>query len=267
MIYLKTRDEIKLIRESCLLVGKTLARVASKIRPGVTTVELDQTAETFIRNNDAEPAFKGYGGFPATLCISVNDEVVHGIPSTYKIQDGDMVSVDCGVLKNGFYGDSCYTFLVGNVSEQKKRLCTITKEALNLGIKQATTGNRVGAIGKAVQSFAEKNGYAVVREFTGHGIGRNLHEDPDVKNYGKSWRGAKLIEGMVIAIEPMINYGSKKIYQLDDGWTIKTYDGKPSAHFEHTVAVKNGKADVLSTFKFIENEIVKNKFLWQNNLP
>lgn len=175
--------------------------------------------------------------------------------------------MDCGVLKNGFYGDSCFTFLVGNVSDEKKRLCTITKEALFLGIQKAVEGNRVGAIGNAVQKHAEKAGYSVVRELTGHGIGRNLHEDPEVRNFGKSWRGEKLIEGMAIAIEPMINSGSKKIFQHDDGWTIKTFDGKPSAHFEHTVIVGKEKAEVLSTFNFIKKEIIKNEFLWQNNLP
>ena len=266
MIYLKTREEIELIRESCLLVGKTLALVASKIQPGVTTKRLDQIAETFIRNNDGVPAFLNYEGFPNTLCVSINDTVVHGIPSDYKIQDGDLVSVDCGVLKNGFFGDSCYTFLVGDVSEEKKRLCTITKESLNLGIEKAVEGNRLGTLGNAIKVHAENAGYSVVRELAGHGIGRSLHEEPEVRNYGKPWRGEKLISGMVIAIEPMINAGKRRIFQHEDGWTIKTLDGKPSAHYEHTVLVKENNAEVLSTFKFIEKEIEKNKFLWQSSL-
>ena len=266
MIYLKTEEEIKLIRESCLLVGKTLALVASKIQPGVTTNWLDQIAETFIRNNGGIPAFLNYGGFPNSLCISVNDTVVHGIPSDYKIQVGDIVSVDCGVLKNGFFGDSCYTFLIGNVSDEKKKLCTITKECLTLGIENATSGKRLGAIGNAIQANAEKNGFSVVRELVGHGIGKNLHEDPEVRNYGKPWRGEKLTSGMVIAIEPMINAGKRRIIQQPDGWTIKTFDGKPSAHYEHTLVVRQNEAEVLSTFNFIEEEIEKNKFLWRNSL-
>ncbi len=266
MIYLKTREEIKRIRESCLLVSRTLALVAKKIQPGVTTLWLDNLAETFIQNNGGEPAFKGYEGFPNSLCISVNDEVVHGIPSSRKIKDGDIVSVDCGVLKNGFYGDSCYTFMVGNVSEQKKLLCKITKEALILGIEKAVEGNRLGAIGSAVQNHAEKSGFSVVRELAGHGIGRNLHEDPDVLNYGRTWRGDKLLSGMVIAIEPMINAGSRRIHQMVDGWTVKTIDGKPSAHYEHTLAVGENGAEVLSTFEFIEEELEKSKFLCQNSL-
>lgn len=266
MIYLKTKEEIELIRESCLLVSKTLAFIASKIQPGVTTKWLDQQAEAFIRNNDGVPAFLGYNGFPNSLCISVNDIVVHGIPSDYKVQDGDIVSVDCGVLKNGFYGDSCYTFLAGNVSEQKKLLCKITKEALTLGIENALQGNRLGKIGNAIQKHAESFGYSVVREMVGHGIGKDLHEDPEVRNYGKPWKGEKLVSGMVIAIEPMINAGNRKIYQLDDGWTVKTIDGKPSAHYEHTVVVGSEKAEVLSAFNFIEKEIKKNNFLWQNSL-
>ncbi len=267
MIYLKTKEEIRRIRESCLLVGKTLALVASKIRPGITTRELDETAETFIKNSGGVPAFLGYNGFPNSLCISLNDEVVHGIPSGNKIMDGDIVSVDCGVRKDGFFGDSCYTFLVGNVSDVKKKLCKITLESLYSGIEMAKEGNRLGAIGEAVQKHAERAGFSVVRELVGHGIGRDLHEEPEVPNYGKSWKGIKLVQGMVLAIEPMINAGSRKIYQLDDGWTIKTYDGKPSAHYEHTILVGSSGAEVLSTFNFIEEEIVKNTFLCQNRLP
>ena len=265
MIYLKTKEEIKLIRESSLLVSKTLALVASKIQPEISTLELDRLAEAFIRNNGGVPAFLGFQGFPGTLCISVNDDVVHGIPSEYKIKDGDIVSVDCGVLKNGFYGDSCYTFQIGDVSEQKKLLCKITKEALTLGIEQAVEGNRLGTIGNAIQKYAETFGFSVVRELTGHGIGRDLHEAPEIRNYGKPWRGDKLLSGMVIAIEPMVNGGNRKIYQLKDGWTVKTIDGKPSAHFEHTVLVGKNKAEVLSTFEIIEEQIEKNTFLWQNS--
>ena len=266
MIYLKTKEEIKLIRESSLLVSKTLALVASKIQPGITTLELDKMAETFIRHNDGEPAFLGFNGFPNTLCVSVNDVVVHGIPSGYKIKDGDIVSVDCGVLKNGFYGDSCYTFQVGNVSEQKKLLCKIAKEALTLGIEKTVEGNRLGILGNTIQKHVENAGFSVVNELTGHGIGKSLHEEPEVRNYGKPWRGNKLLNGMVIAIEPIINAGSKKIYQIEDGWTVKTIDGKPSAHFEHTVLVGKNKAEVLSTFEIIEEQIGKNSFLWQNSL-
>ena len=266
MIYLKTKAEINQIRRSCLLVSKTLARVAEIIQPGITTLELDQIAETFIRNNDAVPAFKGYHGFPNTLCISVNDVVVHGIPSEYKIQDGDIVSVDCGVKQNGFFGDACYTFLVGNVNEEKRKLCKTTKEALYKGIEKAVEGNKVGAIGNAVQKHAERSGYSVVREMVGHGIGKDLHEEPEVRNYGKPWRGAKLTEGMVLAIEPMINGGNRNIYQMDDGWTIKTEDGKASAHYEHTVVVGFETADILSDFDLIEKQVNKNNYLWQNSL-
>lgn len=266
MISLKTKEEIELIRVSCLLVSKTLAQVARIIQPGITTLELDQMAEAFIKKNEGEPAFLGFQGFPNSLCISVNDVIVHGIPSDYKIQDGDIVSVDCGVEKNGFYGDSCYTFLVGNVSGEKVKLCKVTYKALYKGIEKAIEGNYTGAIGKAVQEFAEKAGYSVIRELSGHGIGQSLHEEPDIPNYGKPWKGKKLIFGMVIAIEPMINAGSRKIFQDKDGWTIKTYDGKPSAHFEHTVAIGYERAEILSTFNFIEEEIKKNNYLWQNSL-
>ncbi len=266
MIYLKTKEEIAQIRKSCLLVSKTLALVAEKIQPGITTLELDQIAETFIRNNDAIPAFKGYQGFPKTLCTSINEVVVHGIPSNDEIKDGDIISVDCGVLKDGFYGDSCYTFLVGNISEEKVRLCEVTKKALFKGVKQAIEGNRLGSIGNAIQKHAEDTGYSVVREMTGHGIGRSLHEDPEVRNYGKRWRGDKLAQGMVLAIEPMINAGKRKIYQENDGWTIKTEDGRPSAHYEHTVVVGFERAEILSDFDIIEEQISKNSYLWQNSL-
>jgi len=252
MIPIKTNEEIEIQRESSLLVGKTLAEIAKLIRPGITTRELDKVAETFIRDHNAKPGFKGYNGFPATLCVSVNDAVVHGIPGDQILKDGDIVSVDCGVLLNGFYGDSAYTFPVGNVDEEILMLLQRTKESLYLAIEQAVTGKRIGDIGNAVQSYVESFGYTVVRDLVGHGVGRNLHEKPEVPNYGKRGSGIKLKQGMVLAIEPMINLGVKEVIQERDGWTIRTADSKPSAHFEHDVAVRNGEADVLSTFKYIE---------------
>jgi methionyl aminopeptidase len=257
MIVIKTEAEIEIQRESSLLVGKTLAEVAKHIAPGVKTIFLDKIAETFIRDHKAEPGFKGYGGFPGTLCISVNDQVVHGIPGQQELKEGDIVSVDCGVLKNGFYGDSAYTFAVGEVSEELKLLMQRTKEALYLGIEQAVVGNRTGDIGYAVQQHAEKYGYGVVRELVGHGVGRQLHEKPEVPNYGRRGSGVKLKENMVLAIEPMINLGVRNVRQEADGWTIRTLDRKPSAHFEHDVAIKNGKPDILSTFSYIEEVLDK----------
>ena len=258
MIFLKTNEEIELIRESSLLVGKTLAEVAKHIKPGVTTLELDKVAEDFIRDHQAEPGFLGYGGFPNSLCTSVNEAVVHGIPNAKPLENGDIFSIDCGVLKNDFYGDSAYTFEIGEVSEEIKKLLEVTKECLNRSVAAAISGNRLGDIGFACQSFAESNGYGVVRELVGHGLGRNLHEEPQVPNYGKRGRGVKLKEGWVLAIEPMINLGTKNVKQLKDGWTIVTSDGKPSAHFEHDIAVAKGEPMVLSTFDFIE-EVLKNK--------
>lgn len=258
MISLKTEEEIEIQRESSLLVGKTLAEVARHIRPGIKTIELDRIAETFIKDNKAVPGFKGYGGFPGSLCISVNDQVVHGIPGTYELKDGDIVSIDCGVLKNGFYGDSAYTFEVGEVDEDIKKLIKATKESLYLAIEQAVEGNRTGDIGYAIQSYIEAFGYGIVRELVGHGVGRQLHEKPEVPNYGKRGSGVKLKSGMVLAIEPMINMGTRAVKQEADGWTIRTADGKPSAHFEHDVAVRNGKADVLSSFEMIET-VLKSK--------
>ncbi len=252
MISLKTDEEIEIQRQSSLLVGKTLAEVAKHIRPGVKTIDLDRIAEVFIRDNKAVPGFKGYGGFPGSLCISVNDQVVHGIPGNYELKDGDIVSIDCGVLMNGFYGDSAYTFEVGEVNEKVRKLIEVTKESLYLAIGQAVAGNRTGDIGHAVQSHVEKYGYGVVRELVGHGVGKQLHERPEVPNYGKRGTGAKLKIGMVLAIEPMINLGGKAVKQEADGWTIRTTDGLPSAHFEHNVAIKNGKADILSSFEMIE---------------
>lgn len=257
-VYYKTEDEIGLLRESSLLVGKTLAEVAKMVKPGVTTLELDAVAEEFIRDNEAVPGFKGYGGFPNSLCTSVNAEVVHGIPNNRPLEEGDIVSVDCGVLKNGFYGDSAYTFAVGNISAEVEELLKVTKESLYLAIEQAIAGMRIGDIGYAVQNHAESHGYGVVRELVGHGLGRSLHESPEVPNYGRRGNGLKLREGLVLAIEPMINLGVKEVRQAEDGWTIVTADGLPSAHFEHDVVVRKGKAEVLSTFRWIE-EVLKEK--------
>ena len=251
-------EEIAIVRESSLLVGRTLAEVARHIGPGITTRRLDQVAEEFIRDHGGIPVFKGYNGFPASLCISLNDEVVHGFPDDEPLREGSIVSVDCGVKKNGFVGDSAYTFAIGEVGEEVKRLLRVTLECLERGIAQAVTGNRTGDIGWAVQSHAEANGYGVVRELTGHGVGRELHMAPEVPNYGRRGHGAKLVTGTVIAIEPMINMGTKEVVQHDDGWTIATRDGKPSAHFEHTIAVRPGKAEVLTTFSHIE-DVLKGK--------
>lgn len=252
MLYLKTEEEVGLLRESNMLVSRTLAEIARHIKPGVTTLYLDSIAETFIRDHSAIPAFKGYGGFPNTLCTSVNDEVVHGIPSDYSLKEGDIISVDCGVILNGWVGDSAYTFAVGEVTEEVKSLMDFTRASLEEGVKAAVAGNRVGDISSAVQEKAESGGYSVVRELVGHGLGKKMHESPEVPNYGKRGTGPKMEKGLVICIEPMINLGKKETYQMDDGWTIKTADGKPSAHFEYAVAVNKGKADVLTTFEFIE---------------
>ena len=257
MLYIKTNEEVELLRESNMLVSRTLAEVASLIRPGISTLSLDKVAETFILDNGGQPAFKGYNGFPNTLCTSVNDEVVHGIPSAYILKEGDIVSVDCGVLMNGFYGDSAYTFAVGEIDKEVRRLLDFTKASLEEGVKEAIAGNRVGDISFAVQSKAESGGYSVVRELVGHGLGTRLHEAPEVPNYGKRGTGAKMSRGLVICIEPMINMGLKDTVQMKDGWTIKTADGKPSAHFEYAVAVDKEKADVLTTFKFVEEVLNK----------
>jgi methionyl aminopeptidase len=257
MIYFKSEEEIELIRESSLLVGKTLAEVARVIAPGMKTIRLDTLAEEFIRSHGAVPGFKGYNGFPYTLCISVNEQVVHGFPGDRELHDGDVVSVDCGVLLNGFYGDSAYTFPIGEVREEVMQLLRRTMESLYLGIEAATDGKRIGDIGFAVQNHVEPFGYGVVRDLVGHGIGRNLHEKPEVPNYGKRGTGTRLNEGMTIAIEPMINLGTRNVVQEKDGWTIRTADRMPSAHYEHTIAVKHGKADILSTFRYIEQELEK----------
>jgi len=257
MLYFKTDEEIGLIRESNLLVSRTLAEIARYIKPGVTTLYLDEVAESFIRDHSAVPAFKGYGGFPKTLCTSVNDEVVHGIPSEYMLKEGDIVSIDCGVILNGWYGDSAFTFAVGEIKEEIRLLMEFTRASLEEGVKAAVAGNRVGDISSAVQVKAESGGFSVVRELVGHGIGKKLHEPPEVPNYGKKGSGPKMEKGLVICIEPMINLGSKETVQMSDGWTIKTADGKPSAHFEYAVAVNKGKADVLTTFEFIEEVLNK----------
>ncbi len=257
-IYYKSPEEIELIRESSLLVSKTLAEVAKVIAPGVTTLSLDKLAYEFIKDHGAIPAFLNYGGFPNSLCISPNDQVVHGFPNEYVIKEGDLISVDCGVIKNNFFGDSAYTFSIGEVDAERQKLTQVTQECLAMGIEKAVVGMRVGDIAFAVQTHAENNGFGVVRELVGHGVGVKLHEKPEVPNYGKRGSGVKLEEGMVIAIEPMINAGTAAIKFWSDGWTVTTRDNKPSAHFEHTVAIKKGKADVLSTFSLIE-EVLKEK--------
>ena len=260
MVFYKTDEEIELIRESCLLVCKTLAQVGSIIRPGISSVDIDKEAEAFIRDHGAEPGFKGYRGFPATLCVSVNEQVVHGIPTESTIfQDGDVVSVDCGVLMNGFFGDSAYTFPLGQVSKEVMDLCEVTNTSLYKAIEVAVAGNRLGDIGFAVQHYVEKeHGYGVIRELVGHGIGRELHEAPDVPNYGRQGKGIKLKEGLVIAIEPMVNMGKKFVRTAKDGWTIFAKDKLPSAHYEHTIAVRKGEADILSNHQLIEETIKKN---------
>jgi len=252
---IKTDSEIKLIRESSLLVGKTLAEVALNIKPGVSTMQLNNIAETYIRDNGAIPSFKGYNGFPATLCISINDHIVHGIPSNTIINDGDIVSVDCGVIKNGYHGDYAYTFAIGNVKEEIIKLLKITKESLYKGIEKAISGNRTGDIGYAIQNHVESYGYSVVRELVGHGIGKSLHEKPEVPNYGQKGSGAKLKNGMVICIEPMINLGKRNIIMEKDGWTVRTADGKPSAHYEHQIVIRDNKAEILSTYEYIEQSL------------
>ena len=252
MIAIRTAEEIEILRQCNLLVSKTLAEVGRCIKPGVTTLELDRKANAFIRDHKAIPAFLGYKGYPNTLCTSVNHQIVHGIPSAYVLKEGDIVSVDCGVMFNGYFGDSAYTFGVGKVSEKIRRLMKVTYESLYKGIEAAIEGNRIGDIGQAIQSHCEAAGFSVVREMVGHGLGKSLHEAPEVPNYGKNGKGVKLQTGMVICIEPMINLGRKEIYQEADGWTIRTSDYQPSAHFEHAIAINKGKADVLSTFQYIE---------------
>ncbi|NBC24781.1 MAG: type I methionyl aminopeptidase [Bacteroidetes bacterium] len=264
MVFYKTPAEIELMRESNLLVCKTHALVASLLRPGITGEELDSEAETFIRDHDAEPGFKGYQGFPATLCISPNEQVVHGIPNDIPFSEGDVISFDCGVLKNGFYGDAAYTFLLGEVDAEAVELCRVTKESLAKGIRAARVGNKVGDISFAIQDYAErKNGYGIVRELVGHGVGRNLHEAPEVPNFGRRNKGARLKDGLVLAIEPMVNLGTKKIKQHKDGWTVTTKDKKVSAHYEHSVHISKKGPDILSNHDIIEEAIKSNDNIMQ----
>ncbi len=259
-IIYKTDEQIEHLREACLLVCKVLTFVGETIRPGITGLELDQKAEQIIRDHGAEPAFKGYRGFPSTLCISVNEVVVHGIPSNVEFKDGDIVSVDCGtLLPSGFHGDAAFTFPLGDVDENVMQLCRVTKASLYRGIDKAISGNRIGDLSYAIQHYTEReHGYSVVRELVGHGVGKSLHEDPEVPNYGKRGNGLKLQDGLVIAVEPMINLGKKEVKQAKDGWTIFTQDLSPSAHYEHTIAVRKGKADILSNHTPVEEAIAKN---------
>lgn len=264
MIFLKTEDEIELLRKSNLLVGKTLAEIAKVIQPGVTTAELDKVAEEFIRDNGAEPTFKGYpnpyGGvpFPASVCTSVNGQVVHGVPGNVVLRDGDIVSVDCGVKKNDFCGDSAYTFCVGEVAEEVRNLLEVTKKALYLGIEEAVEGRRIGDIGYVIQQYCESFNYGVVREFAGHGIGKDMHEDPFVPNFGKRGTGEMLKSGMCIAIEPMITLGNRQVVLENDDWTVRTKDHSMAAHFEHSIAIRSGKADILSSFEYVDEVLRKN---------
>ena len=259
MIYLKTDEEIELMREANQLVGKTLGELAKHVAPGVTTLQLDKIAEEFIRDNGATPAFLGYGGFPNSICASVNEHVVHGIPSSKVIlRDGDIISIDCGTHINGFTGDSAYTFCVGEVSPEVRHLLKTTKESLYKGIEAAVDGKRVGDIANAIQTYCETRNYSVVRELVGHGCGRNMHEEPEVPNYGRRGCGPLLRSGMCICIEPMINLGSKNVVFENDGWTVRTKDRKPSAHFEHCIAIRPDGPDILSSFKFIEEVLGDN---------
>lgn len=264
MVYLKTNDEIALLKRSNQLVGLTLAEVAKHIKPGVTTRQLDAIAEEFIRDHGAIPTFKGYPNmqgqpFPGSICASVNDVVVHGIPSDEVLKDGDIISVDCGVQLDGFCGDSAYTFAVGEIAPEVQKLLDVTKQSLYLGIEQAVVGKRLGDIGNAVQNHCQASGFGVVREFVGHGIGREMHEAPAVPNYGASGRGMMLKSGLCIAIEPMITMGGRSIYIERDGWTVRTVDHKPAAHFEHSIAVRPKGAEILSTFEFIEEVLTANQ--------
>lgn len=251
MIKHKTKEEIEIMRESAQLVSKTLGMLAPLVKPGVSALELDKLAYEFIKDHGAEPGFLGLYDFPNTLCTSINEHVVHGIPTDKPLESGDIISIDCGALKNGFYGDQAYTFEVGEVSDEIKQLLKVTKESLYKGIEQCHVGKRIGDIGYAVQLHAESHGYGVVRELVGHGLGRTMHEDPQVPNYGKQGRGKKIQEGLVVAIEPMINLGTYRVRQLKDGWSIVAADGKVSAHYEHDVAVVDGKPDVLSSYNYI----------------
>lgn len=255
MVFLKSSEDIEKIKRSADILGRAHGEVAKVVKPGISTNVLDKIAEDFIRSQGGRPSFKGYNGFPASLCISVNEQVVHGFPGNYILKDGDIVSVDAGVFFEGFHSDSAYTHTVGTISADTTKLLRITKESLYLGIEKAIAGNRIGDIAQSIQYHAESNGFSVVRELVGHGIGKNLHEAPEVPNYGKKGKGVMLQEGMVLAIEPMINLGRRTIVQESDGWTIRTQDRLPSAHFEHTVAVMKGQAEILTTFKYIEEAL------------
>lgn len=253
MIHYRTNEEIELIRQSCIIVNDSIAHAASFLRPGISTMELNDIAEAYILDHGGVPNFKNYHGFPYACCISVNDAVVHGFPTKDPLKEGDIVTIDCGAVKNGYHGDSAYTFAVGEIPDEVKQLLRVTKDSLYIGIEKAVAGNRIGDISFAIQDYTERqHGYGVVRELVGHGIGKELHEDPQVPNYGKRGKGIKLKEGLVIAIEPMINLGAKEVYNDKDGWTIRTGDAKPSAHYEHTVCVRKNKADILTSFITIE---------------
>lgn len=267
MIHIRTEDEIDIIRENALMVTATLCEVASMLKPGITTQSITEMAETFIRDNGGTPSFKGYHGFPAALCISVNEVVVHGFPSSYELKDGDIISVDCGFNRNGYHGDHAYTFGIGNVAAETIQLMRVTKESLRRGIYQARGNNRVGDIAFAVENFcAVENGYGVVRELVGHGVGRDLHEDPQIPNFGRRGDGKRLRDRQVIAIEPMINLGTREVYTLDDGWTIVTADGKPSCHYEHTTVVRKNGGEALSNFSPIEEREKANPELTKDHL-
>ncbi|MGB3182271.1 MAG: type I methionyl aminopeptidase [Cyclobacteriaceae bacterium] len=257
MIRYKSENDIQIIKESADILGRVHGQVARLVKPGIKTLKLDKVAEEFIRDNKAAPSFKGYNGFPYSLCISVNEAVVHGFPSNYELREGDVVSIDCGVFFNGFHSDSAYTYTVGEVKQEVKELLAATKESLYLGIDEARFGNRIGDIGFAIQNFVESKGYTVVRELVGHGLGRDLHESPEVPNFGRRGNGPKLKEGIVIAIEPMVNLGTRAVVQESDGWTIRTKDRQPSAHYEHTVAIFRDKTEILTTHKYIE-EVLSN---------
>ncbi|MDQ6756788.1 MAG: type I methionyl aminopeptidase [Bacteroidota bacterium] len=262
MINYKTQEEIEIMRQSCLLVGETHAAIAKLIKPGITTMQLNTVAEEFITDNGAYPSFKNYRGYPFATCISVNDAVVHGFPNNKELKEGDLISIDIGAFKNGYHGDSAYTYGIGNISDEVKQLMRVTKESLYKGIEKAIIGNRVGDIAFAIQEYTERrHRYGVVRELVGHGVGMSLHEDPQIPNYGKRGSGPKLTEGIVIAIEPMINLGKKYVVNDKDGWTVRTRDGKPSAHYEHNVCVKKDKADILSSFTSIESAEKANEYL------
>jgi len=257
MVHLKNKEEIELMRASALIVSRTLGLVAEKVGPGVTPLQLDKIAHEYIADQGAIPGFLGFGGFPNTLCISVNEAVVHGIPSNRAFEEGDIVSIDCGAIKNEFYGDHAYTFAIGEVRPEVEKLLQVTKESLYLGIDQMRTGKRIGDIGFAIQEHAEQFGYGVVRELVGHGLGKSMHEDPQVPNYGRRGKGKRIQDGMVLAVEPMINLGTKDVMMLEDDWTIVSADKQYSAHFEHDIAVVNGTPDILSTFDFVEEALEK----------